>query len=71
MGYSRISECTGWTINECNARLYDIVNEVFALGEKMSKEKLGQKTLRSLPKKFAYKVTTIEEAKDVINMKLE
>ena len=29
------------------------------------------KTLRSLPKRFAYKVTAIEEAKDVTSMKLE
>ena len=59
------------TIGDFNARLCDIANEAFALGEKMSEEKLVRKTLRSLPKRFAYKVITIEEAKDVRNMKLE
>ena len=37
----------------------------------MSEEKLVRKTLRSLPKRFVYKVTATEEAKDVRNMKLE
>ena len=38
------------TIGESNARLCDIANEAFALGEKMPKEKLVRKTLRSLLK---------------------
>ena len=59
------------TITEFNARLCDIANEAFALGEKISEEKLVRKALRSLPKRFAYKVTAIEEAKDVQKMKLE
>ena len=59
------------SISEFNARLCDIANEAFALGEKFSDEKLVRKTLRSLPKRFAYKVTAIEEAKDVRKMKLE
>ena len=59
------------TITEFNARLCDIANEAFALGEKISEEKLVRKALRSLPKRFAYKVTAIEEAKNVQKMKLE
>ena len=58
------------TIGEFNARLCDIANEAFALGERFSEEKLVRKTLRSLPKRFAYKVTAIEEAKDIQKMKL-
>ena len=58
-------------ISEFNARLCDIVNEAFTLGEKYSKEKLVRKALRSLPKRFAYKVTAIKEAKGVQKMKLE
>ena len=46
-------------------------NEAFALRQKYSKEKLKRKALRSLNKRFAYKVTAIEEAKDVQTMKLE
>ena len=59
------------SINEFNARLCDIANEVFALGEKFIEENLVRKVLKSLPKRFAYKVTVIEEAKDVRKMKLE
>lgn len=59
------------TITEFNSRICDISNEFFALGEKMSEEKLVRKVLRSLPKRFIYKVTAIEEAKDISTMKLE
>ena len=59
------------SITEFNARLCDIANEAFALRGKYSEEKLVRKALRSLPKIFAYKVTAIEEAKDVQTMKLE
>ena len=59
------------SISDFKSKLCDIANEAFALGEKYSEEKLVQKTLRSLPKRFAYKVTVIEEPNDVQNMKLE
>ena len=59
------------SISDFNSKICDIANEAFALGEKYSEEKLVQETLRSLPKRFAYKVTAIEEAKDVQNMKLD
>ena len=53
------------TIGEFNARLCDIANEAFGLGEKMFEEKLVMKTLRSLSKRFAYKVTAIEVANNM------
>ena len=59
------------SISDFNGRLCDIANETFALGEKFSEEKVVRKTFRSLPKRFAYKVTAIEEAKHVRRMKLE
>ena len=59
------------SITDFNSRLCDIANEAFTLGEKFSEEKLVRKTLRSLWKRFVYKVTAIEEAKDVRTMKLE
>ena len=59
------------SIGEFNARLCDIANEAFALGERFSEEKLVRKTFRSLPRRLAYKVTAIEEAKDIQKMKLE
>lgn len=37
----------------------------------MTEEKLVVKILRSLPKKFDMKVTAIEEAQDIKNMKVE
>ena len=49
----------------------DIANESFALGEKILEEKLMKKALRFLPSRFAYKVTTIREAKDLKIMRLE
>ena len=59
------------SISDFNDRLCDIANEAFALREKFSEEKLVRKMLRSLRKRFAYKVTAIEEAKDARRMKLE
>ena len=57
------------SISNFNGRQCNIDNEAFALGEKFSEEKLVRKTLRYLPKRFTYKVTAIEEAKDVRRMK--
>ena len=59
------------TIAEYIAKICDIANEAFALGEKYSKIKLVTKVFRSLPKRFAYKVTTIEKAQDVSKMRLD
>jgi hypothetical protein len=59
------------TISEFNTRLRDIANSSFALGEKMSEEKLARKILRSLPKRFNMKVTTIVETQDLSTMKVD
>ncbi|KAK2402989.1 gag-protease polyprotein [Trifolium repens] len=59
------------TISEFNTRLRDIVNSSFALGEKISEEKIARKILRSLPKRFNIKVTTIEESQDLSTMKVD
>ena len=59
------------TISDFNSKLCDITNEAFAPGEKYLDIKLVRKTLRSLPERFAYKVTAIEEAQDVSTMKLD
>ena len=58
------------TTSDFNGRLCDIANESFALGEKIREEKLVKKALRSFPPRFAYKATTVREAKD-LKMKLE
>ena len=53
------------TISDFNGKLCDITNELFSLREKILEEKLVRKTLISLPPRFAYKATTIREAKDL------
>ena len=59
------------TIFKFNSKMCDIANEAFALGQKILEEKLVRKALRSLPQRFSYKVTAIEEAKDIQVMKLD
>ena len=53
------------TFNEFYAKLKDIVNSAFNLGECIAKYKIVRKILRSLPKRFYAKITTIEEVKDI------
>ena len=54
-----------------NVRLCYLANTSFALGEKMSKEKLARKILRFLPKKFDMKVTATEEAQYISCIKVD
>ncbi|CAM8993219.1 unnamed protein product [Rhodiola kirilowii] len=56
------------SIKDFNARVCDIVNEASTLGEALPEEKVVRKILRSLPKRFAMKVTAIEEANNVKTM---
>ncbi|KAL6329091.1 hypothetical protein AAG906_007438 [Vitis piasezkii] len=59
------------TFGEFNAKLMDIVNCSFNLGEPISNSKVVKKILRSLPKRFRAKVTAIEESKDVDSLKID
>jgi len=59
------------TIRDYYMNVLDIANSFDSLGEKLSNEKLIRKILRSLPKRFDMKVTTIEEAQDTTSMKVE
>jgi len=59
------------SIHDFNMNILDIASTYSALGERMSEEKLVIKILRSLPKKFDMKVTTIEESQDICNMKVD
>ena len=47
------------------AKLKDIVNSAFNLGETILEPKIVRKVLRSLPERFHAKITTIEESKDI------
>ena len=51
--------------NEFYAKLKDIVNSAFNLGETILEPKIVRKVLRSLPERFHAKITAIEESKDI------
>ena len=51
--------------DEFYAKLKDIVNSAFNLGETIPEPKIVRKVLRSLPERFHAKVTVIEESKDI------
>ena len=51
--------------DEFYAKLKNIANSNFNLGEKIPKPKIVRKILRSLPERFHAKITTIEESKDI------
>jgi len=57
-------------IQDFHMNILDMANAFDSLGENMSDEKLVRKILRSLPKRFEMKVTTIEEAQDISSMKV-
>ena len=54
------------TFDEFCAKLKDIVNSAFNLGESIAEPKIVRKILRSLPEKFHAKITVIEEVKDIV-----
>ena len=47
------------TFDEFYAKLKDIVNSTFNLGESIAKSKIVRKILRSLPERFHAKITVI------------
>ena len=53
------------TFDEFYAKLKDIVNSTFNLGESIAKSKIVRKILRSLSERFHAKTTAIEEVKDI------
>ena len=53
------------TFDEFYAKLKDIMNSAFNLGESIAKSKIVRKILRSLPERFHDKITAIEEVKDI------
>ena len=59
------------SFNEFYAKLNDIVNSVYNLGEIYDQLKIVRKILRSLTKDFRPKVTTITESKDVDSIPID
>ena len=53
------------SFDEFYAKLKDIVNSPFNLGETIPEPKIVRKVLRSLPERFHAKITAIEELKDI------
>ena len=53
------------SFDEFYAKLKDIVNSTFNLGETISEPKIVRKVLRSLLGRFHAKITAIEESKDI------
>ena len=53
------------TFDEFYAKLKDIVNFAFNLGECIAESKIVRKILRSLTERFHAKITAIEEVKDI------
>ena len=51
--------------DEFYAKLKDIVNSAFNLGDKILEPKIVRNILRSLPKRFHAKITDIEESNDI------
>ncbi|KAB1227705.1 hypothetical protein CJ030_MR1G005712 [Morella rubra] len=59
------------TFDEFYAKLNDIVNSSYNLGEKIPEHRVVRKVMRSLPERFRSKVTAIEESKDLDTVKIE
>ncbi|XP_022849862.1 uncharacterized protein LOC111371947 [Olea europaea var. sylvestris] len=59
------------TFDEFYAKLNDIVNSSFNLGERIPETKIVRKVLRSLPERFRPKVTAIKGSKDLDEVKIE
>ncbi|CAM8890002.1 unnamed protein product [Rhodiola kirilowii] len=59
------------TITEYNTRVLELSNEASALGKPIDEERLASKVLRSLPPRFAMKVTAIEKMHDITKLKLD
>ena len=53
------------SFDEFYAKLKDIVNSAFNLGETIPEPKIVRKVLRSLPERFHAKITAIKESKNI------
>ena len=53
------------SLDKFYAKLKNIVNSVFNLGETIPELKVIKRVLKSLPKRFHAKITAIEESKDI------
>jgi hypothetical protein len=59
------------TFKEFYSKISDLRNSMMSLGKSILDVKLIQKIIRPLPERFRIKLTTIEESKDLKEMKIE
>ena len=59
------------SFDEFYAKLKEIVNSTFNLGETIPEPKIVRKVLRSLPERFHAKITAIKESKDIDKIPLK
>jgi hypothetical protein len=59
------------TFREFYSKMSNLRNSMVSLGKPVSDVKLTCKIIRSLPERFRINVTTIEESKDLEEMKIK
>jgi hypothetical protein len=69
--FEKIKMMDDETFGEFYSNISDLRNSMVSLGKTISDVKLIRKILRSLPERFKIKETTIEESKDLEQMKIE
>ena len=70
MSFKEIKMKEDESFDEFYAKLKDIVNSTFNLGEIIPEPKIVRKVLKSLPERFHAKITSIEESKDIYQIPL-
>ena len=70
MSFEEIKMEKDESFDEFYAKLKDIVNSAFNLGEIIPESKVVRKVLRSLPERFHAKISAIEESKDIDSVPL-
>ena len=65
MSFEKIKMEEDESFDKFYAKLKNIVNSAFNLGETIPEPKVVRNVLRSLPERFHAKITTIEESKDI------
>jgi hypothetical protein len=69
--FEEIKMLEGETFGEFYSKMSDLRNSMMSLGKPVSDVKLILKILKSLPERFRINVTTIEESKDLEEIKVE
>jgi hypothetical protein len=70
-GFEKIKKLEEETFGEFYTKISNLRNSMVSLRKSVSDVKLIQKIIRSLLERFRIKLTTIEESKDLDEMKIE